>query len=82
MKKPAAKKKRAVVKKTVTLQPDVWEFVLSRAKGNISRFINEVLQSYHARQLTKDMMEGYQAMAADPKLAEDIKLWDTALADK
>jgi DNA-binding phage protein len=73
-------RKRAV-KKTVSLQPDVWEYVASQAKGNASAFINEALRDYRRRQLHKSMIQGYKAMASQAQIAEDLALWDTTLLD-
>jgi hypothetical protein len=70
-----------VVKKTISLRPDVWEYVSSQAQGNASAFINEALSEYRRQQLHKAMVRGYQAMASDRRLAEDLILWDTTLLD-
>jgi hypothetical protein len=74
MKKPA-------VKKTISLRPDMWEYVSSQANGNASAFINEALSQYRKQQLHKTMIQGYRTMASDPKLADDLSLWDTTLSD-
>lgn len=73
--------KKTVVKKTVSLQPDVWEYISSQANDNASAFINEAVRSYRRRQLREAMIEGYRAMASDPRLAEDLASWDTTLQD-
>ena len=73
--------KRTVVKKTISLQPDVWEYVSSQAKDNASSFINEALRAYRRQQLHRAMIKGYKAMASDKGLAEDRALWDTTLLD-
>ena len=70
-----------VVKKTISLQPDVWEYIVGHAKDNTSAFINEALRDYRRRQVRKAMTEGYKAMASDRQLAEDLALWDTTLLD-
>jgi hypothetical protein len=73
--------KKTAVKKTISLRPDVWEYVSSQANGNASAFINEAISEYRTRQLHKSMVEGYQAMASDSEILEDLELWDTALLD-
>ena len=73
--------KKSVVKKTVSLQPDVWEYVSARAEGNASALINKAVRSYQRRELRRELVEGYKAMASDPTLAEDLALWDTTLLD-
>jgi hypothetical protein len=69
------------VKKTISLQAEVWEYVDSQADGNASAFINEALRDYRRRQVHKRMIEGYKAMALQPQMAEDLALWDTTLLD-
>jgi hypothetical protein len=73
--------RKTAVKKTVSLQADVWEYVSSQAKDNASAFINEALIDYRRRQLRKSMILGYKAMASQAQLAEDLALWDTTLLD-
>jgi len=73
--------KRTVVKKTISLQPDVWEYVSSQAQDNASSFINEALRAYRRQQLHRAMIQGYKAMASDKRLKEDMALWDTTLLD-
>ena len=73
-------KKRAV-KKTVSLQADVWEYISSQAKDNASAFINEALRDYRRWQLRKSLIQGYKAMASQEQLAKDLALWDTTLRD-
>ncbi|GEM_PF-4440408 len=73
--------KKTVVKKTVSLQPDVWEYISSQANDNASAFINEAVRSYRRQRLREAMIEGYRAMASDPRLAEDLAFWDTTLQD-
>ncbi len=72
---------KTVVKKTISLQPDLWDYVSRQARGNVSAFINEALSEYRRRQLHKAMVKGYQAMSSDRRLAEDLVLWDTTLLD-
>jgi hypothetical protein len=73
--------RKTVVKKTISLQPDVWEYVSSQAKDNASAFINEALCEYRARRVRRAMIEGYKAMASNDQLAKDLVLWDTTLED-
>jgi hypothetical protein len=73
--------KKTAVKKTISLRPDMWEYVSSQANGNASAFINEALSQYRIRQLHRSMIKGYRAMASDVKLADDLSLWDTTLLD-
>ena len=73
--------KRTVVKKTISLQPDIWEYVTSHAKDNASAFINEAVREYRRRQIQTAMVKGYKAMASDRRLADDLVLWDTTLLD-
>ena len=73
--------RRTVVKKTISLQPDVWQYVSDHAGENLSGFINEALRSYRRSRLRRNMIAGYRAMASDRRLAEDLKLWDTTLDD-
>ena len=73
--------RKTVVKKTISLQPDVWEYVSSQAKDNASAFINEALCEYRARRVQRAMIEGYKAMASNGQLAKDLALWDTTLQD-
>ena len=73
--------KRTVVKKTISLQPDVWEYVSSQAQDNASSFINEALRAYRKQQLHRKMVQGYKAMALNKQLAEDRAQWDTTLLD-
>ena len=73
-------RKRAV-KKTVSLQPDIWEYVSSQAKDNASAFINEALRDYRKQQLHKSLIQGYKAMASQAHLVKDLALWDTTLLD-
>jgi hypothetical protein len=73
--------RKTVVKKTVSLQPDVWEYVSSQAKDNASAFINEALRDYRKRRLHQSMIQGYRAMASQAQFAEDLALWDTTLLD-
>ena len=73
--------RKTVVKKTISLQPDVWEYVASQAKDNASAFINEALCDYRRRQLRKSLIEGYKAMASGQQLEDDLALWDTTLLD-
>ena len=73
--------RKTTVKKTISLQPDVWEYVSRQAKDNASAFINEALQDYRTRQLHQSMIRGYKAMASQAQIAEDLALWDTTLLD-
>ncbi len=73
--------RKTVIKKTISLQPDVWEYVSRHSQGNASAFINEALSEYRSRQLHNAMITGYRAMASDRRLAEDLVLWDTTLLD-
>lgn len=73
--------KTTVIKKTISLRPDIWDYVSSQAKGNASAFINEALSQYRNQQLHKALIQGYRAMASDRRLAEDLVLWDTTLLD-
>ena len=73
--------RKTVVKKTVSLQADVWEYVDSQSHGNASAFINEALRDYRGRRLHASMVRGYKAMTSQARLAEDLALWDTALLD-
>jgi hypothetical protein len=73
--------RRTVVKKTISLQPDVWQYVSDHAGQNLSGFINEALRSYRRSRLRRNMIAGYRAMASDRRIAEDLKLWDTTLDD-
>jgi hypothetical protein len=73
--------RKTTVKKTISLQPDVWEYVASQAKNNASAFINEALREYRRSRIQKAMIEGYKAMACDRRMAEDLVLWDTTLLD-
>ena len=72
---------KTVVKKTISLQPDVWDFISREANKNVSGFVNRVIRAHRRQALEKALMEGYQAMAADKNLAEDLRLWDSALLD-
>ena len=72
---------KTVVKKTISLQPDVWEYVASHAEDNVSAFINEALSDYRRRKLHQALVQGYKAMASQQQLAEDLALWDTTLLD-
>ena len=73
--------RKRVVKKTVSFQPDVWEYISSQAKDNVSAFINEALRDYRRRQLHKSLIHGYKAMASKEQLVKDLALWDTTLWD-
>jgi hypothetical protein len=73
--------KKTAIKKTISLKPDVWEYVSSQAHGNASAFINEAISQYRSRQLHKTLIEGYRAMASDREIADDLALWDTTLLD-
>jgi hypothetical protein len=73
--------RKTVVKKTISLQADVWEYIESQAENNASAFINEALRDYRRRQVHKRMIEGYKAMASQLQTAEDLVLWDTTLLD-
>ena len=73
--------RKTVVKKTISLQPDVWEYVSSQAKDNTSAFINEVLRDYGRRHLQRKLAEGYRAMSSQEQLQGDLALWDTTLLD-
>jgi hypothetical protein len=73
--------KKTVIKKTISLQPDVWEYVSMQAQGNASAFINEALSQYRGYQLQKGLIQGYRKMASDRRLADDLVLWDTTLLD-
>jgi hypothetical protein len=73
--------RNTVVKKTISLKADVWEYISSQAKNNASAFINEALCEYRVRRVRRAMVEGYKAMASDDKLAKDMALWDTTLQD-
>jgi hypothetical protein len=73
--------KKTAIKKTISLRPDVWEYITSHAQGNASAFINEAITQYRNQQLQKSLIKGYRAMASDPRLAKDIVLWDTTLMD-
>ena len=72
---------KTVIKKTISLQPDVWDYVSRQAKDNVSAFINQVIRGHRQRRLRKNTIEGYQAMADDTQLAEELRLWDTTLLD-
>jgi hypothetical protein len=73
--------RRTVVKKTISLQPDVWEYVCDQAKRNLSGFINDALRAHRRSRLQRAMIEGYKAMASDRRLAEELSLSDTTLLD-
>jgi hypothetical protein len=73
--------KHTAIKKTISLRPDVWEYVSMQAHGNASAFINEALSQYRSQQLQKAMIQGYQAMTTDQRLKDDLVLWDTTLLD-
>ena len=73
--------KKTVIKKTISLRPEIWEYVSSEAQGNASAFINEALTQYRSEQIRKAMVKGYRTMASDRRLAEDMILWDTTLWD-
>jgi len=69
------------VKKTVSLQADVWEYVASEAKDNASAFINKVIRAHRRQQLENALIKGYQEMSCDGQFAKDLSLWDTTLLD-
>lgn len=73
--------RKTVVKKTISLQPDVWEYVSGEAEDNASAFINEVLRDYRGRHLHRKLVQGYKAMASREQLQADMALWDTTLMD-
>jgi hypothetical protein len=73
--------KKTVIKKTISLRPDIWEYVSSQANGNASAFINEALAQYRSLHLQNAMIKGYQTMAADRHITDDLVLWDTTLLD-
>lgn len=73
-------RKRAV-KKTVSLQPDVWEYISRHAGQNVSAFINRAVRAHRKQIMRRDLIEGYEAMAADVGQEEELRLWDTALLD-
>lgn len=73
--------RKTAVKKTISLQPDVWEYISGQADDNVSAFINRVVRVHRRHTLRRDLMEGYRAMAADVELEEDLRLWDTTLLD-
>jgi hypothetical protein len=73
--------RKTVVKKTISLRPDVWEYVSSQAHGNASAFINEALSQYRNQQLQNALIKGYRTMASDRQFADDVNLWDTTLLD-
>jgi hypothetical protein len=73
--------KKTAVKKTISLQPDIWDYVSSNAQGNASAFINEALSHYRSQQIKNALIKGYQIMASDRQLADDLALWDTTLLD-
>lgn len=73
--------RKTAIKKTISLQPDVWDYVSQQAKENVSAFVNQVIRAHRRRRFKKAMIEGYQAMANDKQLAEDLRLWDTTLLD-
>jgi|WetSurMetagenome_2_1015567.scaffolds.fasta_scaffold1066367_2 hypothetical protein len=73
-------RKRAV-KKTVSFQPDVWEYISSQAKDNASTFIYEALCDFRRRRLHESVVQGSEAVASQIQLAEDLTLWDTTLLD-
>ena len=73
--------RKTVVKKTISLQPDVWEYICSQAKDNTSAFINEALRDYGRRQRQRSLVKGYKAMSSQRQLQEDLTLWDTTLLD-
>jgi hypothetical protein len=73
--------RKTVVKKTISLQSDVWDYVSSQAEDNVSAFINEALRDYSRRQRQRNLAKGYRAMASQKQLQEDLALWDTTLMD-
>ncbi len=73
--------RKTVVKKTVSLRPDVWEYIEAHAGGNASGFINEAVRDYRRRQMRTQLIAGYKSMASRPQMAEDLALWDTTLLD-
>jgi hypothetical protein len=73
--------KKTAIKKTISLRPDVWDYVTSQANGNASAFINEALTHYRSLRLQNALIKGYQTMAADKQIADDLVLWDTTLLD-
>ena len=73
--------KKTAIKKTISLRPDMWEYVSSQANGNASAFINEALAHYRRLRLQNALIKGYQTMATDRRLADDLVLWDTTLLD-
>ncbi len=73
--------RKTVIKRTISLQPDVWEYVSSQAEDNVSAFINEALRDYSHRQRQRNLAKGYKAMASQRQIQEDLALWDTTLLD-
>jgi hypothetical protein len=71
--------KKTAIKKTVSLRPDVWDYISKYSQGNASAFIHEA--QYRNQHLKKSLIEGYRTMASDRRIADDIVLWDTTLID-
>jgi hypothetical protein len=73
--------KKTAIKKTISLRPEIWEYISSHAKGNASAFVNEALSHYRSRELENALIKGYRTMASDRQLSDDLVLWDTTLMD-
>lgn len=73
--------RKTVVKKTISLQPDVWEYASGQAKDNAGAIISEALRAFRRRQRHRNLVKGYKAMSSQRRLQEDLALWDTTLLD-
>lgn len=71
-------------KVSITLAPDILEFVDTKAKQsgqNRSSFINGLLEQAKKQVFLEELANAYAEQAADPEFQAEVTVWDTVASD-
>ena len=65
---------------TITLDQEVLAYI-DRKTSNRSSWINQMIKEKQQQELMKQLEEGYKEMTSNPKIREEISVWDTVVGD-
>ena len=66
---------------TITLDPEVYDFLVSAGRGNRSALINDLLKREMQRQLEQSILRSNLEEAQDPSYFGELLIWDDTLED-
>jgi hypothetical protein len=65
----------------ITVDEEIFEFVVSQGGQNRSAFVNDVLVEYKKRQFEKELIRQMAEDDTDLQLKDELKAWDATLWD-